>query len=139
MRRAEHVCLDTRRHGVVLVPALARALALALAGGLLVTQRSPLPVVGAVLTAVGAASALRAVWKWERTRVVVTTHELVLLQGTLRRRTAAVRLDRVGPVEVEQTLLGRLLGYGTVIAGTLEIDRVPKPRQVYGVVERAGA
>ena len=135
----EHVCFDTRRHGVVLVPALARAFVLALPGGFLVTRASPLPVVGALLTALAALIALRAVWKWERTRVVVTTEQLVLVQGTLRRRTAAVRLDRVGPVEVEQTLLGRLLGYGTLIAGSLEIDRVPEPRQVYGFVQRAGA
>jgi membrane protein YdbS with pleckstrin-like domain len=123
----------------VLVPALARAFVLALPGGFLVTRAPPLPVLGAVLTAVAAAIALRAVWKWERTRVVVTTERLVLLQGTLRRRTVAVRLDRVGPVEVEQTLLGRLLGYGTLVAGPLAIDHVPEPRQLYGLVQRAGA
>jgi hypothetical protein len=46
-----------------------------------------------------------------------------------------VRLERVGAVEVDQGLLGRLLGYGTLIAGPLEIKYVPQPRNVYRVVE----
>ena len=31
---------------------------------------------------------------------------------------------------------GRVLGYGTVFAGPLEIDHVPRPREVYRLVER---
>jgi hypothetical protein len=41
-----------------------------------------------------------------------------------------VRFARVGPVEVEQSLAGRLLGYGTLIAGDLEVPYVPDPRRV---------
>jgi hypothetical protein len=33
-------------------------------------------------------------------------------------------------VEIEQGLLGRLLGYGTVVAGDLEITHVPEPRRL---------
>jgi hypothetical protein len=33
-------------------------------------------------------------------------------------------------VEVEQSALGRMLGYGTVIAGDLEIPYVPDPGRV---------
>jgi uncharacterized membrane protein YdbT with pleckstrin-like domain len=134
-RRRERIQLDSRRHGIVLAPALARAFALAGAGGFLVSLSSPLSVAGAVVVATAALLALRAVWAWERTRVIVTDEQLALVRGTLRRRTAAVRLERVGPVEVEQGLLGRLLGYGTLIAGPLEITYVPQPRSVYELVE----
>ena len=103
--------------------------------GFLVSRASPLAVAGAVLTGVGALVALRAVWGWERTHVVVTTEKLFVVRGTLRRRAAAVRLDRVGGVEIEQTLLGRILGYGTLIAGPLHVDHVPAPRRVYQLVE----
>jgi hypothetical protein len=41
-----------------------------------------------------------------------------------------VPLDRIGVVEVDQTLSGRLLGYGTLVAGELEIPYVPRPREV---------
>jgi uncharacterized membrane protein YdbT with pleckstrin-like domain len=88
------------------------------------------------LQALAAAIALRAVWDWEQTRVVLTTEKLFVVHGTLRRRAAAVRLARIGPVEIEQTLVGRLLGYGTIVAGDLEIEFVPGPRRVYGLVER---
>jgi uncharacterized membrane protein YdbT with pleckstrin-like domain len=134
-RPEERVCLDSRRHGIVLVRPLLQAFALAAVGGFLVSRASPLAVAGAVLTGVGALVALRAVWGWERTHVVVTTEKLFVVRGTLRRRAAAVRLDRVGGVEIEQTLLGRTLGYGTLLAGPLRVDHVPAPRRVYQLVE----
>jgi hypothetical protein len=42
----------------------------------------------------------------------------------------------VGTVELEQSLTGRLLGYGTVVAGEIEIDYVPQPRRVASLVDR---
>ena len=59
------------------------------------------------------------------------------MRGTLRRRIAAVRLERVGAVEVDQSLVGRLLGYGTLVAGPLEITYVPQPRSLHGLVSSA--
>ena len=88
-----------------------------------------------MLLALGALLAVRAVWRWERTHVVVTSEKLFVVDGTLRRRAAAVRLSKVGAVEIEQTLLGRLLGYGTVIAGGLEIDYVARPRELTRLLE----
>jgi uncharacterized membrane protein YdbT with pleckstrin-like domain len=131
----ERIYLDSRRHGIVLLPALLRAFLIAGVGGFLVSLAWPGPVAGAVLVAVAALLALRAVWKWERTHVIVTDDRLALVRGTVRRRTAAVRLERVGAVEIDQSLLGRALGYGTLVAGPLEITFVPQPRSVYGVVE----
>jgi uncharacterized membrane protein YdbT with pleckstrin-like domain len=132
----ERVCLDERRHAVVLALPFARALGLAAVGVGLMAIGWPASILGVALQAVGAAIALRAVWRWEQTRVVVTTDKLFVVHGTLRKRAAAVRLARIGAVEIEQGLAGRLLGYGTIVAGDLEIEYVPKPRQVYGLVER---
>jgi uncharacterized membrane protein YdbT with pleckstrin-like domain len=75
------------------------------------------------------------VLRWERTRVVVTTEKLFVVHGLLRRRAAAVRLERVDAVEVEQTLLGRALGYGTLIAGALEIPYVADPGEVCRLID----
>ena len=87
-------------------------------------------LVGALLLAAGAAVALVAVWRWDRTHVVLTDEKLFVAYGLAQRRAAAVRLERVGAVEVEQSPLGRLLGYGTVIAGNLEIPYVPRPSEI---------
>ena len=132
----ERVCFDARRHGVVLARPLAQAIVLAVSGGILIAQPFPLPLPGAVLVILAAAIGLRAVWRWERTHLVVTTEKIFVVGGTLRRRASTVRLRSVENLELEQSLPGRLLGYGTIVAGPLEIDHVPEPRAVYRLVER---
>ena len=132
----EQVFLDARRHGVVLVPPLARALVFTIVGGALLPFAWPLAVVSAVLMALGAVIAVRAVWRWERTRVVVTTEKVFVVQGTWRRRAKAVRLRSVDAVEIEQSLPGQLLGYGTVLVGPLSLDHVAEPKRVCRLVER---
>ena len=69
-------------------------------------------------------------------RVVVTTDKVFLVGGTFRRRAHSVRLAGLDAVELEQTLVGQLLGYGTVVVGPLALDHVPKPRSLYRLVER---
>jgi len=133
----EQVCFDARRHGVSLARPLAQAALFAGAGvALLAMPWPPLAVPGAALVVVAAAVCLRAVWLWERTRLVVTTEKVCLLEGTLMRRSSAVRLRSVDHLDLEQSLPGRLLGYGTLVAGPLEIEHVPHPRSVYRLVER---
>jgi uncharacterized membrane protein YdbT with pleckstrin-like domain len=131
----EEICLEARRHGIVLARPLLWAVVLGGVGGVLLTLPWPVSVAGAAVVGVGALVALRAVWKWERRRLVVTTEKVVLVDGTLRRRAQAVRLASVEAVELEQTLAGRLLGYGTVIVGSLALDHVPRPKRVYRLLE----
>ncbi len=135
----EKICLEERRHAIVLAGPFARALGLAIVGIGLMAVGWPASIAGVLFQVLGAVIALRAVWEWERTRVVITTEKLFVVHGTLRKRAAAVRLARVGALEIEQSLLGRLLGYGTIVAGELEIMYVPEPRRIYGLVERLGA
>ena len=132
----EEIYFDARPHGIVLARPLGRAAALLLGGAALLALPWPAQVPGAVLVATAAAVLLRAVWRWERTRVVVTREKVCVVDGTLRRRSTAVRLRSVENLELEQTVAGRLLGYGTLVAGPLEIDHVPAPRDVYRLVER---
>jgi uncharacterized membrane protein YdbT with pleckstrin-like domain len=127
----EQVRYEARPHSVALVRPLSRSFALALLGGVVVgVAPAALSVVGALVLGLAAVLALRAVLSWDRTALVVTTDKLLVTYGVARRRTAAVRFARVGPLEVEQGLLGRLLGYGTLVAGDLEIPYVPDPRRV---------
>lgn len=138
MRTAENeqIVIDSRRHGVVLARPLARALGLAGLGLVGFVVGWPASLAGAVLLVVAAATASAAVWSWDRTHLVVTTEKLFVVHGTLRRRAAAVHLTRLGAVEVDQSVLGRLLGYGTIVVGELEIAGVPHPREVLGLVQR---
>jgi uncharacterized membrane protein YdbT with pleckstrin-like domain len=132
----EQILVDERRHGIVLVRPLGRALLLAMLGvtGFVLGWPASLP--GAFLVSAAAAYAVAAVWQWDRTHVVVTTEKLFVSHGIVRRRAAAVHLARVTTVELDQSMLGRLLGYGTLVAGDLEVDCVPRAREVSRVVQR---
>jgi uncharacterized membrane protein YdbT with pleckstrin-like domain len=118
--------IEAHRHGVALARPLLRALALALAGAAcLLAPWTPVAALGAALLALAALIAVVGVARWERTHLFVTGNALVVEHGFLSRRTASVSLN--GTVfEVERTLLGRILGYGTVVAGELEMDYVPR-------------
>jgi hypothetical protein len=133
---AEQVFVDQRRHGIVLVRPLGRALLLALLGGTGVLLSWPASIAGAFLLFAAAAYALAAVLRWDRTHVIVTTEKLSVVHGVVRKRAAAVRLAKVATVELDQSLLGRWLGYGTLVAGDLEIDCVPRAREVSALVQR---
>jgi uncharacterized membrane protein YdbT with pleckstrin-like domain len=139
IRPEEHVCLDARRHTVVLARPLARAVALAIVGSFLLALRWPFPVGGAAVLLFAALMALVAVLRWDRTRFVVTTEKVFLVHGVTRRRASAVMVRQVRLVGLEQTLPGRVLGYGTLQAGPLEVEYVPHAKHVRDLVERLAA
>jgi len=118
--------IETHRHGIALARPFLRALVCALAGAAcFFAPWTAASAVGAVLLAVAALIAVVAVTRWDRTHLAVTGSALVVEHGLLSRRTASISLN--GTVfEVERTLLGRILGYGTVVAGELEMDYVPR-------------
>ncbi len=47
--------------------------------------------------------------------LIVTNNRVFIRAGTLKIDTVQMRMDRIESVEVQKTLLGYLLGYGTVI------------------------
>ena len=60
----EEVCLEARRHGIVLAGPLLWAVVLSGVGGVVSTAPRPYSLAGAALIALGVFLALRAVWKW---------------------------------------------------------------------------
>jgi len=135
----EQVCVEARQHGIVLARPFLWAFLLATFGSICTRHGWPLPLVGAGLLSLAALVGVRGVWRWERRRVVVTTERLAVVEGTLRRRTAGVPLRALGAVELEQSVPGRILGYGTLVAGSLEVPYVPEARRVYRLVTRLAA
>jgi uncharacterized membrane protein YdbT with pleckstrin-like domain len=118
--------IEAHRHGIALARPFLRALLLALAGvACLLAPWTAVAVVGVVLLALAAWIAVVAVARWDRTHLAVTGSALVVEHGLLNRRTASISLNGT-LFEVERTLLGRILGYGTVVAGELEMDYVPR-------------
>ena len=139
LQPGEQICFESRRHGVVLARPFLKALAFALLGVVLLVGGTPALVLGAAALALAALVAVRAAWRWERTHLVVTTEKLAIVRGTVRRRTAAVPLDAVDFLDLEQSFPGRVLGYGTVLAGPLAIDGVSRPKDVCRLLSRLAA
>jgi hypothetical protein len=118
--------LEAHRHGIALARPFLRALVLALAGGAcFLTPWPAANAIGAVLLALAAVIAVLGVARWDRTHLAVTEQAFVVEHGLLNRRSASISLNAT-VFEVERTLPGRILGYGTVVAGELEIDCVPR-------------
>jgi uncharacterized membrane protein YdbT with pleckstrin-like domain len=118
--------IEAHRHGIALARPLLRASILALAGAAcFLAPWAAVGALGAALLAFAALIAVLGVARWDRTHLLVTGNALVVEHGFLRRRSASVSLT--GTVfEIERPLLGRILGYGTVVAGELEINCVPR-------------
>jgi uncharacterized membrane protein YdbT with pleckstrin-like domain len=58
------------------------------------------------------------------TELAITNHRVIYKTGLLRRHTIEMNRDKVESVDVDQTILARILGYGTIIVrgtgGSLE-------------------
>jgi hypothetical protein len=58
---------------------------------------------------------------WWVTEIAVTNRRVIYKKGFIRRRTNEMNMDKVESVQVDQSILGRMLNYGTVtILGTGE-------------------
>jgi uncharacterized membrane protein YdbT with pleckstrin-like domain len=53
------------------------------------------------------------------TELSVTNHRVIYKSGFIRRHTVEMNMDKVETVNVNQSILGRLLGYGSIqVLGT---------------------
>jgi uncharacterized membrane protein YdbT with pleckstrin-like domain len=56
---------------------------------------------------------------WWTTEIAVTNHRVIYKAGLIRRDTVEMLMDKVESVDVDQSILGRLLDYGNVsVRGT---------------------
>jgi uncharacterized membrane protein YdbT with pleckstrin-like domain len=87
----------------------------------------------AALLAVIALGLLIPEWfTWWTTEIAVTNHRIIYKAGLIRRDTVEILMDKVESVDVDQSILGRLLDYGTVTvrgtgAGFEPLQRIAHP------------
>ncbi len=69
----------------------------------------------------GIVAGVRAWWKSFTTEIAVTTTRVVHKEGFINRYTNEMNLEKIESVQVDQSILGRIFGYGTIfIRGTGE-------------------
>jgi uncharacterized membrane protein YdbT with pleckstrin-like domain len=113
LQPGEKLLYSTTLHGIIYLPAILCWLAAAacFAGtGIM----PPLLIGSAVFAVVGLVLALRAWFRRWTTETDVTNMRVVHKEGFIQRRTFEMSLDKVESVDVDQTILGRIFGWGDV-------------------------
>ncbi|PYN88129.1 MAG: MFS transporter permease [Candidatus Rokuibacteriota bacterium] len=111
----EHVVYRTRLHWII----FARAALVLIAGAAVLIAFHTVPLAGAAVLLVGASMLIPPFIAHQTTELGVTNKRMIVKVGFVRRRTLELLLRQVEALSVDQTLGGRLLGYGTItLSGT---------------------
>ena len=77
--------------------------------------RIALQILAALLALVGIVSGLSAFIRRATTELAITDRRVIYKTGIVQRHTVEINRSKVETVGVDQSILGRMLGYGTVI------------------------
>ena len=139
LQSGETIVYTTKLHWRVYIQAILLVIACIIIAGAAVATNDNQGIslafgIAAVIFALLALSAgLRAFIRRATTELAVTDHRVIYKSGLLSRHTIEMNRDKVESVDVDQSLLGRILGYGTVVVrgtgGSLEpIGIIGDPR-----------
>jgi uncharacterized membrane protein YdbT with pleckstrin-like domain len=83
------------------------------------------PIVGGAVVFVGLLIGLRAFVKYKTSEFAVTTKRVIIKVGVFRRRTLELLLRQVEAISVDQTVFGRMFGFGSLtLTGTGGVHEV---------------
>lgn len=72
-------------------------------------------ILGGVVSLYGAGELLRAWIEAWTTEIAVTNRRVIHKRGLIRRETGEMNMEKVESVIVDQSILGRILGYGSIV------------------------
>ena len=108
----EQVVYKAHLHRIIFVKSL-----LVIAVGLLLLALEPR--VGGVVVLVGLILALPAFIRYKTSEFGITTKRVVIKVGFIQRRTVELLLRQIEAISVDQSLMGRMMSFGTItISGT---------------------
>jgi hypothetical protein len=116
----EHILFITRQHWLVLFGEILSEIVTATVLGGLVTLvwmfwvPDPRVPYGYLLLLLPAVSLLRDFLVWKNRQYVVTNWRVIQIAGVLNKEVSDSSLEKVNDVKLEQSFLGRLLGYGSI-------------------------
>lgn len=142
MGQGEVVLYLTRRHGLVLLPAILVAL---LAGALVVGAVAAVQIwapayadvalVGLALLVVPLLWLAWRIVKWQNEVYVVTSRRVMQLRGVVNKDVIDSSLDKVNDILLRQPLLGRLFNYGDLEILTASEIGVNRFRTISGPLQ----
>src|SRR5215475_15421919 len=116
----EHILFATRQHWLVLFGEILSEMVVAAVLGGLVTLiwiyllPDPHVPLGYLLLLLPAVSLLRDLLIWRNRQYVVTNWRVIQIAGVFNKEVSDSSLEQVNDVKLEQSFLGRLLGYGSI-------------------------
>ena len=118
----EDVVYAAQVHWIVLVKGIGHlligvAIYLALLALLPTQETVPLVAVLLLWACIGLWSFICGVVEMKTTELAVTTKRVIAKRGLIRRETVELFLGRTETILVDQSVLGRLLGYGSISVG----------------------
>jgi len=124
LQPGETVLFYGRLHWILYAPGFALLAVAVVFLGLAARAQSGMIVsvllVAAVVSAVAAGAAILSAWfrRWT-TELDVTDRRIVHKRGFITRHTIEINMDKIESVDVDQSILGRILDYGDItIRGT---------------------
>jgi len=148
----ETVVYETRLHWIVMLRSIIQAfIAVLLAGGILYyafsstgapdDQMHLMEGGAAVLIIIAVILLVAGATRRNATEMAVTNHRVIVKVGLVGRRTVELLLSKIESIEVQETGLGRMLGYGTIVlvgtGGTPEpFNRVAHPLEFRSKVQQ---
>jgi uncharacterized membrane protein YdbT with pleckstrin-like domain len=134
----EHT-VTIRRHPAMLLRYVGESL-----GGLILAGVLSGVVAGSVLTVIWVGWLLVVsrlafkVFEWSDEYFAVTTVRVILVHGILTRRVDMMPLTKITDLAVDRSIMGRMLGYGTIVLESAgqdqalsKVEYVPEPEAVY--------
>ena len=141
LQPGETIVYEARIHWIVYLGGIALVIAavvLAIAAVALqgFAVRIGLMAAAALALVVGLFQMFAAWIKVAGTEITVTSRRVIYKRGIVSRNTLEMNLDKVESVLVQQSLLGRMLDFGTVIvrgvgAGLEPVDQVANPLELH--------
>lgn len=115
----EKVIHIAHQHWAILVRNILPELALIVLGAILVTQvltlaQSGYVALGYLLLLIPVGMIVRDWLIWRNHQYVVTSHRVIQMFGVLNKNVTDSSLEKVNDVKMEQSLIGRMLGYGDI-------------------------
>jgi len=78
------------------------------------TESQPVGIVALVVALVPLAEIVRIFFDWFNERYIITNRRVMEVRGIINKHVRDSALEKVNDVELDQSVIGRLLGYGTV-------------------------
>jgi uncharacterized membrane protein YdbT with pleckstrin-like domain len=144
LQPGETVLYAGKLHWIIYIPAMIMMLlAVVSLAGLAAATTKPAAIswmfVAGALTLAAGVTLVSAWFKRWTTEIDVTDRRIVYKRGFIKRHTVEMNMDKVETVDVDQTVAGRLLGFGSIrVQGTGQgienLNRVASPVQLRNAI-----